>query len=191
MKHKIIGLMAAIGLVISMGACGGDGTSKAAQDEGQPPSKIQRSSRGNIVKQIGEEAGISGPDGKDVATWTVTSITKDAKCTNPAAKQPEHGHYVVLDISAKTTSKYDPNEYSSLSVGEPYMWKYIQRDGTQWNGMPGSSQAAECMAETENLPHTINQGITATGKVVFDLPSTDGILVYPHPGSQSWEYSLS
>ena len=190
MVNKTVALIASIGLILTLGACGGSAEHQNRPDQKQTTSKILRSKRGNIVKHAGEEAGITGSSGKDVADWTVANITIDAKCTNPEAGQPEHGHYVVLDISAKTTAEFDPQKYGSLSLGEPYMWQYIEKNGTQWNGMPGSSPAASCLTDTENLPHAINQGVKAKGKVVFDLPSTDGTLVYTQQGSDGWEYPL-
>ncbi|MDF7665691.1 hypothetical protein [Bifidobacterium sp. ESL0745] len=192
-KRRITALLLASAMLLSLGACGSQPSGDAPHKQptvGKQAQEPKKSSRGNIVKHIGEEAGISGKDGKDVADWTVTNIVIGPQCDGPNKENPQAGHFVELDINAVTTADFDPNKLGSLSVGEPYMWKYIQKDGTQWNGMPGSTAAESCMADTEKLPSTINKGIKAHGKVVFDLPSTDGTLVYTQGGSLGWEYPL-
>lgn len=188
---RIMAVLASACLLVTVAGCGQQSGMQATGGEtGTGTQAPKRNKRGNIVKHVGDEAGITGDDGKDVADWTVTGITIDAKCTNPSAEPAKNGHYIEFDVTATTTGKFDPNKYGSLSVGEPYMWKYIKKDGTQWNDMPGSSNATECMTEAENLPHAINQGVKAKGKVVFDVPDTDGTLVYTQGSPEGWEYPL-
>lgn len=61
--------------------------------------------------------------------------------------------------------------------------------GTCKFGDPAPEYA--CLTDTETLPGSIGPGTQASGKVVFDIPSTDGILVYSDGPSGGWEYPLS
>ena len=193
MKRPVAAIATALALVLGLSGCGADNSTQTqpadkTATESQAPKK---NSRGNIVKHIGDEAGIIGKDGKDVADWTVTKIIPDPTCSNPEHQQPEHGHFVEFDIKAKTTEKYNPDQYGSLDVGTAYRWQLIQKDGTQWNGMPGSSAAESCMVQTDKLPGSLNQNAKAQGKVIFDVPSLDGTLYYPQMGEgHGWEYLL-
>ena len=193
MKRPVAAIAAALALVLGLSGCGAaNSTQTQPADKTATASQTpKKNSRGNIVKHIGDEAGITGEDGNDVADWTVTNTVPDATCSNPEHQQPEHGHFIELDINAKTTEKYDPDKYGSLDVGTAYLWKLIQKDGTQWNGMPGSSAAESCMAETDKLPGSLNQNAKARGKVIFDVPSLDGTLYYPQMGEgHGWKYPL-
>ena len=192
MKRPAPTFAAALALVLILSGCGTDETTTHTMDNPAAASQTPKlSSRGNIVKKVGEEAGITGEDGKDVADWTVTGINPNPTCSNPANQQPEHGHFIEFDITATTTENYDPMKYGSLDVGTAYRWQFIQKDGTQWNGMPGSTAAESCMTQTDKLPDSLNQGAKAQGKVIFDVPSLEGTLYYPQMGkAEGWEYPL-
>lgn len=193
MKRTATATLVALALTLGLSGCGA-ANSKSTQQADKTATASQapkKNSRGNIVKHIGDEAGVIGEDGKDVADWTVSNIIPDPTCSNPEHEQPEHGHFIEFDVNAATTENYDPDQYGSLNVGIAYLWKLIQKDGTQWNGMPGSSAAESCMAETEKLPGSLNQNAKAQGKVIFDVPSLDGTLYYSQMGEgHGWEYPL-
>ena len=193
MKRPVAAIAAALALVLDLSGCGAaNSTQTQPTDKTAAASQTpKKNSRGNIVKHIGDEAGITGEDGNDMADWTVTEIIPDPTCSNPEHQQPEHGHFIEFDINAKTTEKYDSDKYGSLDVGTSYRWQLIQKDGTQWNGMPGSSAAESCMVQTDKLPGSLNQNAKAQGKVIFDVPSLDGTLYYPQMGEgDGWEYPL-
>lgn len=172
-----------------------------AQPDSSESTQPKGNSRGNLVKKIGEVAGItkSTTDRTEVATWTVNSITLDAPCEptyEGAETTPVNGHFVMFDITVETTAEYDESEFGTLTLGSPAVWKYIQKDGTQWNGRPDGTISKpttySCLPDDQRLPGTIGQGVKVHGKVMFDLPSTDGYLVYTQGGATTgWEYAIS
>lgn len=164
----------------------------------QQTEKPKTSSRGNLIKHIGDIAGISASKNSSdlIAQWTVKNITIDAPCTpsyEGAPTTPSNGHFIMLDIEVETTSGFD-SRYGQLALGSPAAWTYIKKDGTQWNGrLDGTIDnmaVYSCIPDNESLPGTIGQGVKAEGKVMLDVPATDGYLVYTD-GSNGWEYPLS
>lgn len=82
----------------------------------QQTEKPKTSSRGNLIKRIGDTASIykSQADKTLLASWTVTNITLDAPCVpayEGAETSPANGHFVVLDITVETTSDFDSDSY--------------------------------------------------------------------------------
>lgn len=202
MIRRPFAALTAVLLVVGLAACGSASSASAGADAphsnptAAQPKRIPkgvRNQRQNIVKHIGEEAGVlSGDQTLMPAKWTVTNIVIDPPCTGQFSQPPAAGHYVELDISVETTADYKDTEYGSLALGAPAAWFYIQKDGTQWNGQP-SGNAYNCIARDQMLPDMIGTSMKASGKVLFDLPSTDGTLVFTQNGTASggWEYPLS
>ena len=90
----------------------------------QQTEKPKTSSRGNLIKRIGDTASIykSQADKTLLASWTVTNITLDAPCVpayEGAETSPANGHFVVLDITVETTSDFDSDSYGPLGLGAP------------------------------------------------------------------------
>ena len=172
-------------------------TSTAVPNDGQQKrqqDKPHKSRRGNLIKKIGDVAAIKTKSGKTIASWTLTKIDTAPECTVEQAK-PTNGHYVTLSFDVETSdASTDIEQDLPLFLGSPAIWQYYLKDGTLWNGNPaGDSYGSGCIADSnELLPGNVGAGTRASGKIVFDIPSTDGILVY-NGGSTNggWEYSLS
>lgn len=165
---------------------------KPKKAEAKQEERPKTNSRGNLIKHIGDVAGIykSQTDKTLVAQWTVNNITIDAPCTpayDGAPTQPENGHFVLFDVSVETSSEYNESTNGSLGLGVGGLWTYVQKDGTQWNGIPTSATSSTCLPQDQQLPGVIGPGLKAQGKILFDVPSTDGYLVYDN----GWEYPLS
>lgn len=171
-------------------------TSTAAPDDGQQKrqqDKPRKSRRGNLVKKVGDVAAIKTKTGKTIASWTLTKIDTAPECDADRDK-PTNGHYVTLSFDVETAdASTDTEQDLPLTLGSPAVWRYYLKDGTQWSGNPAGDYGAGCIADgNELLPGTIGAGTKASGTVVFDLPSTDGILVYDGGSfSGGWEYSLN
>lgn len=106
-------------------------------------------------------------------------------------KQSGKGIFVTLSFGVKTAdSSADIDKHLPLSLGFPGVWNYYLKDGTLWNGDPAGDYSESCLDSTETLPGTIGAGTRASGKVVFDLPLTDGILAFDESLSGGWEYLL-
>ncbi|NMM98080.1 hypothetical protein [Bifidobacterium olomucense] len=196
-----VGMTITVGMVIrdnEQRSATAEDYKKPEKAEPQQKEEPKTSSRGNLIKHIGDVAGISASAGSSdlIAQWTVKNIIIDAPCTpayEGASTTPSNGHFVMLDIEVETTSEFD-SRYGQLALGSPAVWTYIEKDGTQWNGnLDGTIDnmpVYSCIPDNERLPGTIGQGVKAEGKVMLDVPSTDGYLVYKN-GANGWEYPLS
>lgn len=200
MIRRPFAALAAVLLAVGLAACGSasSGSADSEAPHRNPTTAQPRNSksprvneRNNFVKHIGDLAAITDENGKDVVDWTVTNIVIDPQCTGEYAQPPKNGHYVELDISMSATSGFTGDKYGSLMLGSPSWWTYVQADGTQWNGHPDGNSFG-CMPDDQTLPQQFNQGTKASGKVIFDVPSTDGSLVFTTGVVQGgWEYPLS
>ncbi|RAX44899.1 hypothetical protein DQ354_12350 [Arthrobacter sp. AQ5-06] len=121
---------------------------------------------------------------------TVRAIEVDPACTATSPRQPENGHFVVLTIdleAAPGLADDGDKKWGLYSTG----WKIIAANGTTQNGHPQTTAAILCLADTEQLPYEIGLGEKATGKVVLDVASPSGTVVYSDPGWPSgleWDY---
>ena len=131
-------------------------------------------------------------DHTEIASWTATKITLDSPCNGSKDQwsnygKPKNGHFVTIDFTVQTTPQMKDSDISILTLGVQGAWKYIEKDGTQWNGEPMNSVTANCVPEQDRLPDSIGPAVKARGAVMFDLPSTDGYLVFDN----GFEYPLS
>lgn len=167
---------------------------KAPESEPEKEQEIpqaETSDRGFLVKRIGDESALLKSDGKTrIASWTLTGIDIDPQCTASYSEPSQNGHYVALNFDVETYEDLiDVHGYPfSLSGNQ---WQYYLADGTLWNGMPTSVNTYSCLTDTETLPNQIGESTKASGRIVFDLPTTDGILAFSNNGGiDGWEYPL-
>ncbi|MEE8666905.1 MAG: hypothetical protein SOI13_01280 [Bifidobacterium mongoliense] len=196
---RVFALLSCAAIIVGLAACGGTsasdgssaGSSSGAMSEPSPSRspvpKAKTNERGNIIKHVGDTTRVfKGEDRSTLlASWTVTGISLDAKCTDENAQPSENGHFVIFDVTAMTTKDVD-----SLSVGSQGLWHYVEPDGTLWNGSV-SGASFMCLPRDQTLPGMIGPALKAQGKIVFDLPSTDGSLVYSNGPGGGVEYPLS
>lgn len=146
------------------------------------------SDRGNLVLTPGQGAAITNSDGVDTATFVVNSIVVDAPCTRADAEPAEHGHLVTLDVSVETLPVMAEDQ-GSFSM-DPYSFKPIAANGTTSNADPSTLAGVYCYEDEEMLPSSIGPGEKATGKVVLDVESPSGILVFNDFSSMyGWEWA--
>ncbi|WP_339349485.1 hypothetical protein [Bifidobacterium indicum] len=200
MKKRLCTLTIICLLMGGLSACGTNNTSQASNSPAQSPTTHKpqpspsKNTRGNLVKHIGETAGIRKSESSQtlIAQWNVNSITIDQQCTVENHKPPADGHHLVgLDIDASTTKDFTEPEYGVLMLGSPAAWKFISSDGTLSNSTLISDSSENCLPQEQLLPYNIGQGLRAHGIVVLDAPSTDGFLRYSNGPSTGWEYPLS
>ena len=200
MKRKGV-MAAAISILLTLAGCGSQGSDASGHKPDPGGAKTAQTtptkkgptinSRGDIVKHVNEKAGAFAADGKtEVANWTVTGITKDFACTKPNPQASMQGHFVALDATVNTTSALK----GDFGFGNGSTWQYVKKDGSVWNEDPESIPSANCVPDADHLPANMGPGLKATGKIIFDLPDTDGYLVFPYTGEDglrtTWEYPL-
>jgi hypothetical protein len=147
-----------------------------------------KSTRGNLIKQLGEGAGLTD-EGKQVVTFVVNSITVDAPCTGEFPQPVENGHIVVLDVSVVTEPALAETTFPMFTMN-PFEFTEIAPNGTTSNADLGTAATYGCLPDAEVLPQTIGPGENVTGKVVLDVTNPNGTLVFKSAGNPSgWEWT--
>lgn len=147
-----------------------------------------RSDRGNLIKEVGQPAGIGPLDGggPNTVDFVITNITVDAACTNEFAQTPMNGHFIRVDMDVTTTSEFD----GLFMVQTNGVWKWVDANGTTANSDPATGSGYMCLNDAEMLPDTIGTGEKATGAVVLDVPTTEGFLVFSQGPDAGWEWAV-
>lgn len=198
MKSKVMGSLVCLPLLLA--GCGGAPQASPSAPTVQPASANPsaspsatasgpKSSRGNLVKKVGEGASVTDK-GKTVASFVINSIQVDPKCTNTSAMPSEHGHFVALDVSMETAPELAESVVPKFGLSG-YGWKAIADNGTTFNGNVTTFAAVMCYTDTERFPSSLGPGEKATGKLVLDVPTPTGVLVQQQgfmPFGWEWEY---
>lgn len=165
-------------------------TESPAAETPEEPAEGETSSRGNLIKAVGEGAGVTD-DGVEVASFVINSITVDDKCTSEYASKPDNGHFVFLDVSMKTQPELAESVNPSFGLAG-FGWKAIAPNGTTSNADAFSGASFMCLDDSDQLPSSLGPGEQATGLVVLDVENPEGVLVYKPgfaPVGWEWEYS--
>lgn len=156
-------------------------------DKPQPTEEPEYSSRGNVVKEIGEPAFVV--DGDDVqVTFTLKSAEVDYKCTSGMSDPPQNGQFVAFEFSMDVES--DSNVVPTLSE---YELSIVGPDGTLENDSEGNAWL--CAADSATLPSEVGVGQKANGIIVLDTQYPEGTLIISgeafgfYDDEGAWEYS--
>lgn len=168
-------------------------TQAPAPTQAPPPAlngNLQTSPRGNLIKQVGELAGIRDASGEYLAAFTVNDIIVDIPCTDELADPPENGHFVALDVSVETS----PNMLNSDLIQQFSMssltFQAIGPDGVTSNAGADSAATLFCLDNSVQLPANIGPGEKAQGLVLLDVEDPTGTLIYEDFWTDSaWEYA--
>jgi hypothetical protein len=158
------------------------------------PTGPARSPRGNIIKALGEEGGLTdqkpGQEPVTILTFAVDSIAP-VECTEPYAQPPENGHMVAVTMRFSTAPELATasNPYFSVS---PVEFSFIGPDNITVTNLAtiatfGCLPQGEVLTSDQMMP-----GSQYVGKIVLDLPATTGTLVY-RPSmlfEGGWEWSF-
>lgn len=184
MRHLSIISIAAASLVLA--GCSTPAQPEPAEipksDTQQQSEAIPKSERGNIVKTVGELAELKNEEGELLASFTVNSITVNPECTSELAEftgsEAANGFLVGLDVTIETTPAY---ETGSILWG-PWGWKAIDSAGVTFNDVPLA--IASCYPPEEELAGEVGPGEKRVGKILLDVPSDSGVLVF----NNMWEW---
>jgi hypothetical protein len=171
------------------------GPGKAVAPSTEPPSSSSSSApagpgdnpRGNIEKQIGEEAGVTGTDGSDLMTFTVDAIQVDYPCSGDYPQPPENGHFVGLSMHITTAPNLPADSFVDISATD---FSFIGSDGVTVSNVD-TFPAFTCAPDDEQLPSgPLGSGQQYVGTLVLDVPETTGILQYQplYLSAGGWEW---
>lgn len=146
------------------------------------------SERGNLVKEVGQLAGVSLADDTVAARFAVTDIIVDPQCDEEYADAPANGHFVAIHLNVETTPELAQDEFPWVSFTE-YDWQAFDAEGKRLNDPQGN--AWSCLSASQRLPNQIGPGQSVSGFIVLDVASTTGTLMLALSGSPTgweWEY---
>ncbi|PPK68841.1 hypothetical protein V5P93_001215 [Actinokineospora auranticolor] len=132
-----------------------------------PPST---STRGNLVKQVGQRAGMEAPDGKVLFFFAIDKITIDPPC----ADDPAHGHRVALAITLRTTDDFSPEEWEvPITSGD---FEVTAPDGSTETEVV---EVGPCLRPEQYLTRDrYARGTEYRGLIVLDTKHTNGFIVF-------------
>ncbi len=157
--------------------------------EDSPYGDSVTSSRGNLVKEIGQLAGITGQGGDPVVDFAVTDILVNFECTAEWAEAPANGHYVGLKFEVTTTPELTDEVMPEfwMSSHDFSVW---DTDGKRVNDAVGN--AYSCLSDADAVPDSIGPDESVDGWIVLDVPHTSGAIGYSWVGLDGrggWEWS--
>jgi hypothetical protein len=148
-----------------------------------------KSERDNIIRTVGQGAGLSDKSGNQAVSFVVNKITLDPACTGKYPRPSENGHFLALDISAQGFQPLKDVFGSGTFSMYASNWKLIAANGTTYNGDLGSGPALGCLPDSEQLPDRVGIGEKVTGTLILDVPATEGTLVFkPTFADSGWEW---
>ena len=119
--------------------------------------EVNKSTRGNILKALRQPAEITNMEGKQVANFTINSITPDAPYPEPA----KNSHITVLDVTVQTMPELADTSTSPSSFDiNAAMFKFVGANGTTFNRSLSTMGAYTCLPDeqTSRCPLTTNFG---------------------------------
>lgn len=155
--------------------------------EPSPYGESVTNDRGNLVKTVGQLAGVMNEAGETLVDFKITAIEPNYACTGEYADAPQHGQYIAITFDITTTAALAAESYPSWYISE-YEIKVIGPDGTRENDSIGNGYM--CLNQADKLPSDIGPGEHVVGKLVLDSAYPTGSLVVDMgTGSGSgWEW---
>lgn len=152
---------------------------------------VETSVRGNLVKDIGEAAGILGENGEPLATFVVNSITPDVICTEDYVEPAQNGVFLAVDVSVQTSpAMAEPDSILTSFDMSSAMFRTIAPNGTSSNASADTSATLFCLDDSVLLPSSIGPGENVRGIVLLDVETPSGILIYEDYWTDSgWEWN--
>lgn len=148
-----------------------------------------RSERGNLIKEVGQWAGIAGDTDDLSVVFRVADIERDFTCTSDWAEAPQNGEYVALTIEVETFPGLADNEWFNdfgITHGDITVF---DEDGVRENDSEGN--AWMCLDQRDELPYGIGPAQKASGQIVIDTSVRSGSIMisnYLIDGGWEWEF---
>lgn len=177
------------------------GAASASESATASPSPTRNENdRGDLIKEIGEPAGISAdPEDENWVQFKATSIA-EAVCTSEYAEPPAEGnHLLQIDLEVETTKAMrEALEESGTSPAVLTFntgWFAYASNGTTMNSVD-SMAAYSCLDEGDRIPDMIGPAEKVVGSVVLEVSDSTGEVAWrPWYGGGSlgwtWAYDVT
>ncbi|MEX5302640.1 hypothetical protein [Kocuria sabuli] len=157
----------------------------------------EHTERGTLPMKPGATAVASAPGYGELATMTVKSIEVDPVCTGSYIRDPQNGHFVVMDVSVEVSPHSTLADagvlYDSVSMRQGG-FRTVDKDGTVTPGNDIIGNGYGCLPEGSAIATDVHAGEKAEGTLIFDVPTPEGVIILPDllgqsPGTQGWEWA--
>ena len=158
---------------------------------------VELTERGTLPMKPGASAIASTPGHRELASMKVHSIEVDPVCTGSYVRAPQNGHYLVMDVSVEVAPHSTLTDagvlYESVSMRQGG-FRTADKDGNVTEGNDIIGNGYGCLPEGVEIATDIHAGEKAAGKLIFDVPTAEGVIILPDllgqsPGSQGWEWA--
>lgn len=164
----------------------------APSTEASEPPEQERSDRGNLIKKVGQTAGLSNTNGEQSVNFMVTDINTKLKCNTDYPVKADNGHLIAVKMDVEVKKNFaDPDYPGQTFPTDSSSWKFISTDGTTFNGSLTTDGSINCLENKQTLPFDgIGPSQKASGWIVLDVPSTTGTLIFSYFDGSGWEWDL-
>lgn len=150
----------------------------------------ETNARGNLVKDVGQWAGMTLPNGDFTTVFRVTDIEVDVACTSPYAQPAKNGHFVALTFEVHTMPELAEDPFGQVIISS-HGFSVFDEESKRENDSVGN--AFGCLNESEVLPQTIGPGEEVKGKIVLDTSVESGSITLNGlnmgvDGAWAWEF---
>lgn len=161
------------------------GEEKEAADEIEFKSHGE-SSRGKIIKHVGDWAGISDASGETVVAFRITEIESKPKCDSGYSTGPENDQLLLLQFEVITYPELKDQGDFWVTAHD---FTAFKEDGSRVNDAIGAG--IHCLSAATALPEMIGPGEKVSGGIVLDLPTNTKVISFSPAGdSLGWEWPL-
>lgn len=155
-------------------------------DFGEP----ETNARGNLVKDVGQWAGMTLPNGDFTTVFRVTDIEVDVACTSPYAQPTKNGQFVALEFEVHTMPELAQDPVGQVMI-DSYGFSIFDEESKRENDSVGNAYG--CLNEGEVLPQMIGPGEEVKGKIVLDTSVESGSITLNGmnmgvDGAWAWEF---
>lgn len=189
----------AVSETAALEAEGGAATSAAPSPslDSSDVETVELTERGTLPMKPGASAVAALPGHGELASMTVHSIEVDPVCTGSYVRAPQNGHFVVMDVSvevARHSTLTDAGvRYDSVSMRQGG-FRTVDKDGNMTPGNDIIGNGYGCLPEGSAMATDIRAGEKAAGKIIFDVPTAEGVIILPDllgqsPSIRGWEWA--
>lgn len=126
------------------------------------------SSSGPAMLTVGQADDVeNNGNSADTATVTITSMANSTQSSDPYGEAPQNGYFVVAQVTAAS-------QFDGFDINETDF--YVLVGGVHYDVNNGNSYFGD--ENATDITTTLNAGESASGQLLFDLPSTHGTLVW-------------
>ncbi|WP_270352826.1 hypothetical protein [Microbacterium testaceum] len=146
-----------------------------------PSEPTTTNPRGNVSLGFGDAFEADG------VTMVIHGATFDPTCTSSVASPPDNGHFLVLDVSASTSPSAQSSPFNV------FYWSWVDDAGQTMGGNITSGATFFCLDGSSAMPD-LGPGQNGSGKIVLDVNSLNGTLIYRSPFEESgreWSIQLA